>query len=163
MPPGSVGRGGSPSTVRIAFTPQLYQAIARSLLVTGDLEAERRDAEELLRRGEHAHARDAKVAQDLGANAIGAEHRAARGIGAAVSRARADDVLGQLLRPQHDDDTVRLERDAPKRCAETITETREAMAAMGEPSMVRMVSTTPPLMRAVVRVGWRIPTSGWRS
>src|SRR5688572_16525621 len=102
----------SPSTMRIASTPRVYQARPRSLLVTGDLEAERGDAEQLARRRQHAHAGDAEVAQDLRADAVGAQHRARRRIRAVLVRARADDVLGSFLRSQQDHDAVRLARDA---------------------------------------------------
>src|SRR5687767_15194560 len=101
----------SPSTMRIASTSRVYQAAALSLLVSGDLEAERGDAEQLARRRKHAHAGDAEIAQDLRADAVGAQHRACRRVRAVLACAGCDDLLGQLLRPQHDDDAVRLARD----------------------------------------------------
>src|SRR5688572_2802287 len=105
----------SPSTMRIASTPRVYQARQRSLFVSGDLEAECGDAEKLARRRQHAHAADAEVAQDLRTDSVGAQHRAGRRIHAVLVRARADDVFGRLLGTQHDDDAVRLARDPGKR------------------------------------------------
>src|SRR5688572_29809078 len=81
----------SPSTMRIASTPRVYQAGQRSLLVSGDLEAECGDAEKLARRRQHAHAADAEVAQDLRADSVGAQHRAGRRVRALLVRAGPDD------------------------------------------------------------------------
>src|SRR5262245_10599537 len=109
----------SPSRTFIALIARVYQALARSLLVAGDFEAERGDAEELPRRRQHAHARDAEVAQDLRADPVGAQHRAALArILRGLARPRADDVRRRLLRAQHDDYAVRLARDALERAAQ---------------------------------------------
>src|SRR5512139_1962118 len=104
----------SPLMVRMLSMPGCPSA--RFVDVFGHFEPEGREAVHLLRRAQHAHPGDAEVAQDLGADAVGAQHlRAARlaGRDGAVARThRLGDLERALVRPQQHHHAFALARDA---------------------------------------------------